>query len=150
MRSSGTMPESAVAVADIKIAVRAQKTAKSIEFMKRAMAQCDSISVDQLAKAALLGTGGDPGLSCWAPITQSGAEASGRVSCPLLSAGVTTASSRPSARRNIRHFPWARLWRMYLPDKMRSRQCGSFFPASRIELPEGFDPGKGKGNVCIR
>ena len=44
---------SVVAVADIKIAVRAQKTAKSIEFMKQAMAECGSLSVDQLAKAAL-------------------------------------------------------------------------------------------------
>lgn len=47
--------ESTVAVADIKIAVRSQKTAKSIEFMKRAMAECKSISVDQLSKAALNG-----------------------------------------------------------------------------------------------
>lgn len=47
---------SVVAVADIKIAVRAQKTAKSIEFMKQAMAECGSISVDQLAKAALSGS----------------------------------------------------------------------------------------------
>ncbi len=42
-------------MADIKIAVRSQKTAKSIEFMKRAMAECESINVDQLAKAALAG-----------------------------------------------------------------------------------------------
>ena len=47
--------ESTVAVADIKIAVRSQKTAKSLEFMKRAMAECDSISVDALCKAALNG-----------------------------------------------------------------------------------------------
>ncbi len=46
---------SVVAVADIKIAVRAQKTAKSIEFIKQAMAECGSLSVDQLAKAALSG-----------------------------------------------------------------------------------------------
>lgn len=47
--------ESTVAVADIKIAVRSQKTAKSLDFMKRAMAECDSINVDQLSKAALSG-----------------------------------------------------------------------------------------------
>lgn len=47
--------ESTVAVADIKIAVRSQKTAKSMEFMKRAMAECDSVNVNQLAKAALGG-----------------------------------------------------------------------------------------------
>ncbi|MCI8599735.1 MAG: V-type ATPase subunit [Lachnospiraceae bacterium] len=47
--------ESTVAVADIKIAVRAQKTAKSLEFMKRAMAECDTLSVDALAHAALSG-----------------------------------------------------------------------------------------------
>lgn len=47
--------ESMVAVADIKIAVRSQKTAKSLEFMKRAMAECSSINVGQLARAALNG-----------------------------------------------------------------------------------------------
>ncbi len=47
--------ESTVGVADIKIAVRSQKTAKSIEFMKRAMAECESVNVDQLSKAALAG-----------------------------------------------------------------------------------------------
>ena len=47
--------ESTVGVADIKIAVRSQKTAKTLEFMKRAMAECESINVDQLAKAALAG-----------------------------------------------------------------------------------------------
>ena len=47
--------ESTVAVADIKIAVRSQKTAKSTEFMKRAMAECTSLSVSQLSKAALSG-----------------------------------------------------------------------------------------------
>ncbi len=47
--------ESTVAVADIKIAVRAQKTGKSMEFMRRAMAECDSLSIDQLMKAALNG-----------------------------------------------------------------------------------------------
>ncbi len=47
--------ESTVAVADIKIAVRAMKTAKTIDFMKRAMAECDSLSVDALAHAAMSG-----------------------------------------------------------------------------------------------
>ncbi len=47
--------EDTVAIADIKIAVRSAKTAKSIEFMRRAMAECSSLSVDQLSKAALAG-----------------------------------------------------------------------------------------------
>lgn len=47
--------ESTVAVADIKIAVRSQKTAKSLEFMKKAMAECDSVSVEALSRAALSG-----------------------------------------------------------------------------------------------
>ncbi len=47
--------ESTVAIADIKIAVRSWKTGKSLEFMKRAMAECEGISVDQLSKAALVG-----------------------------------------------------------------------------------------------
>lgn len=47
--------ESTVAVANIKIAVRANKTAKSLEFMKRAMAPCDSLSIDRLMMAALAG-----------------------------------------------------------------------------------------------
>ncbi len=47
--------ESTVAVADIKIAVRSQKTAKSLEFMKRAMAACDTLDVDTLALEAMRG-----------------------------------------------------------------------------------------------
>ena len=47
--------ESTVAVANIKIAVRASKTAKPLEFMKRAMAPCDTLNVDGLAHAALAG-----------------------------------------------------------------------------------------------
>ena len=47
--------ESTVAVANIKIAVRASKTAKSLEFMKRAMAPCGSLNIDRLAHAALAG-----------------------------------------------------------------------------------------------
>lgn len=44
--------ESIVAVADIRIAVRSQKTGKTVEFMKRAMAECESLNIDQLARAA--------------------------------------------------------------------------------------------------
>jgi len=47
--------DATVAIADIKTAVRAQKTGKSAEFLKRALAECDSINADQLAKAALGG-----------------------------------------------------------------------------------------------
>ena len=47
--------ESTVAVADIKIAVRSMKTAKSLDFIKRALAECDSLSVDALAHAAMSG-----------------------------------------------------------------------------------------------
>lgn len=47
--------ESTVAVADIKIAVRCSKTEKSIDFMRQAMAECQSISVERLSHAALNG-----------------------------------------------------------------------------------------------
>ncbi len=47
--------ESTVAIADIKIAVRCQKTGKSLDFIKRALADCESVSSEQLAKAALAG-----------------------------------------------------------------------------------------------
>lgn len=47
--------ESTVAIADIKIAVRCAKTGKTQEFMKRAMAECESINVEQLSRAALGG-----------------------------------------------------------------------------------------------
>lgn len=47
--------ESTVAIADIKIAVRCQKTGKSLDFMKRAMAECESVNVELLSKAALAG-----------------------------------------------------------------------------------------------
>ena len=47
--------ESTVAIADIKIAVRCQKTGKSLDFIRRALADCESVSAEQLAKAALAG-----------------------------------------------------------------------------------------------
>ncbi|MBQ8184818.1 MAG: V-type ATPase subunit [Lachnospiraceae bacterium] len=47
--------ESSVAVADIKIAVRSQKTAKTLDFMRSALAPCDSLDVEALARAALKG-----------------------------------------------------------------------------------------------
>lgn len=47
--------ETTVAVANIKIAVRSFKTAKTMEFIKRAMAPCETINIDRLAKAALSG-----------------------------------------------------------------------------------------------
>lgn len=47
--------ETTVAVANIKIAVRSLKTAKLMDFMKRAMAPCETLNIDRLAKAALSG-----------------------------------------------------------------------------------------------
>lgn len=47
--------ESVVAVADIKTAVRSQKTGKSQDFIKRALAECDSLNTDGLARAATAG-----------------------------------------------------------------------------------------------
>lgn len=47
--------ESTVAVADIRTAVRGQKTGKSAEFLNRALAPCDSLDVSHLAKAAVTG-----------------------------------------------------------------------------------------------
>lgn len=47
--------ETVVAVANIKIAVRCQKTGKTIEFMQRAMASCSGVDIGFLSKAALSG-----------------------------------------------------------------------------------------------
>ena len=47
--------DTTVAIADIKIAVRCRKTGKSAEFMRRAMAECESLNVEQLIRAALAG-----------------------------------------------------------------------------------------------
>lgn len=47
--------QTAVAIADIKIAVRSQKTEKNADFMKKAMVNCSEINVDQLTQAALAG-----------------------------------------------------------------------------------------------
>ena len=43
-----------VASADIKIAVRSAKTGKSIDFIRRAMAECDTLDAQKLAQAASL------------------------------------------------------------------------------------------------
>ena len=48
--------ESTVAIADIKVAVRGAKTGKSQEFMKRAMAPCGSLNINELVRAAQGGT----------------------------------------------------------------------------------------------
>lgn len=47
--------ESTVAVADIKIAARCQKTGKSLEFIKNALVPCDTLDTDKLAMAAVGG-----------------------------------------------------------------------------------------------
>lgn len=47
--------EETVAVTDIKIAVRSARTSKTKEFMQMALAECKSISVEALTKAALTG-----------------------------------------------------------------------------------------------
>ncbi len=41
-----------MAAADIKIAVRCNRTAKPLDFILRALAQCDSLDVSKLARAA--------------------------------------------------------------------------------------------------
>ena len=51
----GVYAETVVAVADMKIAVRCEKTGKSADFMKRALAPCAGLDTDRLAKAALAG-----------------------------------------------------------------------------------------------
>lgn len=47
--------DTAVAVADIKIAVRSWKTGKSADFMSSAMAECRSLNTGRLIRAALAG-----------------------------------------------------------------------------------------------
>ncbi|MDD3192665.1 MAG: V-type ATPase subunit [Oscillospiraceae bacterium] len=45
--------EHTVATANIKTAVRCQKTGKSLDFLRRALAPCDTLDVSQLAAAAV-------------------------------------------------------------------------------------------------
>ena len=47
--------ETVVAVADIKIAVRAARTGKNKQFLNRALAPCDSLKLDKLTVASLSG-----------------------------------------------------------------------------------------------
>ena len=47
--------DTTVAIADIKIAVRSQKTGKSVDFMRSAMAECAGLNIEQLIRAALAG-----------------------------------------------------------------------------------------------
>ena len=47
--------ESSVAVTDIKIAVRAQRTGKDLEFLKEALSPCSTLNIDILAAAAVSG-----------------------------------------------------------------------------------------------
>lgn len=45
-----------VAASDIKIALRSAKTKKKLDFIRRAMAACDSLDTDRLSEAAVEGT----------------------------------------------------------------------------------------------
>lgn len=47
--------ELTVALADVKIALRCNKTQKSVEFIKKALAPCDTLNVGSLAEAAAKG-----------------------------------------------------------------------------------------------
>ncbi|RPF42392.1 V/A-type H+-transporting ATPase subunit C [Hydrogenoanaerobacterium saccharovorans] len=47
--------ELTVAAANIKTAVRCQKTGKSLDILQRALAQCSTLDVDRLAHAAVIG-----------------------------------------------------------------------------------------------
>ncbi len=47
--------ETVVAVANIKIAVRSVKTEKGLDFMRRAMEECQTLNVERLMRAALSG-----------------------------------------------------------------------------------------------
>ena len=47
--------DTTVAIADIKIAVRSQKTGKSVDFMRSTMAECAGLNIEQLIRAALAG-----------------------------------------------------------------------------------------------
>lgn len=47
--------EASVAIANIRIAVRANQTGKTLEFLSRSLAECDSINIDTLGKAAVRG-----------------------------------------------------------------------------------------------
>ena len=50
--------ESTAAIADIKIAVRSWRTGKSLDFMRRAMAECKTVSTECLSLAAMAGIDG--------------------------------------------------------------------------------------------
>ena len=112
--------ESTVAVADIKIAVRSQKTAKSLEFMRRALAPCDTLDVEALAHAALGAR--KPFGTTWQARTMRRVRRLWQYRPRPLSAGATTALLSPSARRSITRFPWVPLWLMPWPGKMRSKR----------------------------
>lgn len=47
--------ELTVVTADIKVAVRAQRTGKDMAFLKRALAPCDTLDIERLSKAAVTG-----------------------------------------------------------------------------------------------
>ena len=77
-----------VAIADIKIAVRSQKTGKSQEFLKRALAPCDTVQVEFLAKAAANGM--DAIRDYLLTTAYAGGQKHWQSHRPHLSGGVTT------------------------------------------------------------
>ena len=128
--------ESTVAVADIKIAVRSQKTAKSLDFMTRAMADCDTVSVTALAKAAL------NGMDSIREYLMGTAYAE----------GAEALAESPSAFER-----WCdnRIIQTITPQKYNAFTIGPVIAyviarQNEIKFAGRFNPGKGKGDVCIR
>ncbi len=98
--------ESTVAVADIRIAVRACKTGKSSDFMKKAMAECDTLDKERLIHAAVSGM--DQIMSYLAERNTGTELWHWRNRLPLLRDGVTTRSWRLSDLSCTIHFHWDR------------------------------------------
>ena len=139
--------ESTVAVADIKIAVRSQKTAKSLEFMKRAMAECDSVNINALMRAA------QNGMDAIEEYLESTAYKGGakalKESASALSAGATTGLSRRSGRSFTIRLRSAGC--SICAGTGKRNQNGEDYTDRKAERSSGrIHPGKGTGDVCIR
>ncbi len=121
--------ELTVAAADIKTAVRCARTGKPMDFIRRALAECDSLSVSRLPKGWIRSA------TCSRrPTTRTRSRCCGSPR-PHLSGGAITSSSVISVPSSSRASASGRWRPTSLGAKTKSNRFGSSFRASSTSFP---------------
>lgn len=139
--------ESTVAVADIRIAVRACKTGKSSDFMKKAMAECDTLDKERLIHAAVSGM--DQIMGYLAETKYGDGALALAESASAFERWCDNQIMETIRPQLYNSFSLGPLVAYVLAVKMRSRRCGSFSPESAAAFRKSLS-GKGQGKCMYK